>query len=159
MGEALYPAVRTRWPGSLSVPTGHRTKNLCVVKMQLMCMFSSSAVLLARLNTYGLPLRGRTITWPHSLALPTSKGWGARLLCNFPNSIVLCSLFTTAEVPDHLPSFSQPPRKKRSSLERPWSSVGQLYDRRIDSEKVSTADLPSRLITRLPRIMSVTHVQ
>ena len=58
------------------------------------------------------------------------------LLCNFPNCIVLFSLFMTAEVPDHLPSFSQP-SKKRSSLERPWSSVGQLYDRRIDSEKVS----------------------
>lgn len=43
----------------------------------------------------------------------------------------------TAEGPEHLPTFSQP-SKKKSSLERPWSSVGQLYDRRIDAEKVRT---------------------
>lgn len=85
---------------------------------------------------------------PDSSCFKTQKELGSEASNHFvtsPNfNIFVFSLCTTAEGPEHLPTFSQP-SKKRSSLERPWSSVGQLYDRRIDAEKVRT---PGDLFTQ-----------
>jgi len=49
---------------------------------------------------------------------------------------------------ESLASFSQHHKKKKSSLERPWGSVGQLYDRRVDPEKLAKKRLSPRMSIR-----------
>ena len=50
-------------------------------------------------------------------------------------------LYSTGQSHENLATFSRS-HKKKSSLERPWGSVGQLYDRRVDPEKVSLQFAP-----------------
>jgi len=74
---------------------------------------------------------------------------GRLCLCNCPACCSCCFvLFTTGESFESLASFSQHHKKKKSSLERPWGSVGQLYDRRVDPEKLAKKRLSPRMSIR-----------